>query len=60
MKSKEDKYIEAVERNLLNAERSKREKYAGKTLQVGKQMIGIKINDDSYDNRVTKLCKPIK
>ena len=56
-------YEEAVERNILNAERIQREtdlaktktKYSGKDLETAKTMLGVRKIDDYWDNRVRNL-----
>ena len=48
-------YEEAVERNLLNAERSGAKKYKGLDVAKAKFKLGIRAVDDYWDNRVSKL-----
>ena len=61
-------YEEAVERNILNLERLVRQgesagletKYAGKTIEQAKTMLGVRKVDDYWDNRILKLTKTTK
>jgi hypothetical protein len=58
MKTKKQKYDEAVDRNILNAQRKAREgskKYSGLTLAKAKNMLGISKADNSEDARVKTL-----
>jgi hypothetical protein len=57
MKSKEQKYDEAVIRNLENAERKDPKKYRGVKLAHAKLMIGIRKDDARYDERVHTLTR---
>jgi hypothetical protein len=59
-KSKDDRYLEAVKRNLYYAEtkkgRSKKD-YKGLSLSEAKTSLGIKKTDPIYDERVKKLIE---
>jgi len=59
-KSKNDRYLEAVERNLYYAEtkkgRSKKD-YKGLSLSGAKNSLGIRKLDQIYDERVKKLIE---
>ena len=57
MKKLEQRYREAVERNLLNAEKRPKEKYKGMKIEDAKMRMGIRANDFSYDDQVSKLIK---
>jgi hypothetical protein len=63
MKNKDEKYIEAVERNIGLHESIKAQgtvkvgKYAGATLAQAKSALGVKDSDDHYDTRINKLIK---
>jgi hypothetical protein len=59
MKLKIDRYVEAVERNLHNAERRVRadsgHKYHGEAISRAKTMLGIRKDDEAFDHRVLAL-----
>ena len=55
MKTKQQKYDEAVARNLQVAEVSP--KYKGMTLENAKTRIGIRGNDARYDDVVNTIIK---
>jgi len=61
MKPKDQKYTEAVERNLFNAEPpanirvSGDHKYRGLTIRAAKVRLGIRRADSAYDTRVAAL-----
>jgi hypothetical protein len=59
MKLKSDRYVEAVERNLGNAERRVRadsgHKYHGEAFSHAKTMLGIRKDDEAFDHRVLAL-----
>ena len=60
MKSSEEKYNEAVERNMLNAERNKkngRNKYQGIGLINVYLAMGVRDGDKRYDVRIRELVK---
>ena len=57
MKMKNQKYLEAIERNFRTAERDfvKRKKYAQTTIVEAKTKLGIRADDMAHDQRVAKL-----
>ena len=55
MKTKEQKYNEAVERNLSKS--AKKKKYKGMKLSEAKMSIGIRAKDDRFDNEVNVIIK---
>lgn len=57
MKSNEQKYDEAAERNLANAERKEPKKYRGVGLAAAKLMLGIRSYDSRLDERVHTLTR---
>ena len=56
MKTHEQKYKEAVERNLRNAP-AKKSKYENMNFWVAKSSLGIKKTDTLYDEQVKKLIE---
>lgn len=60
----ESTYDTAVERNLSNVEQKKptkdgkpRADYSGRKIADAKMMLGIKNDDNRFDDRITKLIK---
>jgi len=53
-KSKKQRYEEAVTRNIKNASKKT---YEGKSFAQAKQTLGIRNDDEEYDDQVTTLVK---
>jgi len=56
-KSKKQLYEEAVERNLATAQNAKKSKYKGMAFNEAKIKIGIRNDDESYDDQVKQAIK---
>jgi len=60
MKTHEERYNEAVDRNIYNSKRNNK-KYKGLELSEAKQKLGIRIDDKRFDEKVKKITgKPKK
>lgn len=65
--SKHEKYLDSVDRNLFNLEGYIKRgcdityrKYHNKSFDEIKQCMGIKSNDNQFDNRVCSIMKSLK
>jgi len=57
MKTHEQRYNDAIARNLNSAETYNRCRYVGLTLVIAKKRIGIKLGDTAYDERIKKIIE---
>jgi len=56
-KSKKQRYEEAVDRNIKSAKGPHSARYQGRSFAQAKQALGIRKDDESYDDQVTTLVK---
>ena len=55
MKKPNQKYEEAVERNIVEAKRTKNSKCVGMTLSKAKVALGVRSADDKFDAEITAI-----